>query len=268
MKGRGSPLDPNWHDDVKWAGHYYFRGAWSEIGTVIESVFQEHANYDHQLAGNLAFSKCVTKWCGRTRIQIVNRMNEAGDPMPVGYGDVLIQDDYVEDVCLEGGGGGSAYTFRGGMPTSTVTLERCKVRLGCNPALAMPFAKNITGSLVMDSSTESKPGAGDMAHPGGTEQLILIEPDFEVGTAFPGVGSARRPNVKVGAVGSFVLHWGANGRIVQGAGAHQIALEIANSTQAFRFSGAPSAWSGQVKYKGTTFPSWSAFSGAHPELRL
>jgi hypothetical protein len=263
--GDGDPRDPLWHADTKWSQHHYMTGGWSEIGTLTQGVFQEHGDYRHQLQGNHAWHNCVTRWCGRTRLQIVNRMAESGTPMPIGYGDVLLQGDHVEDVCLESGGGGSAYTFRGGMPDSAVTLQRCRVRLGCDSRLAAPFNKNITGALVMDSAGESSPGAGDAAWPGGTESLTLTEPDFEVGTVYPGVGSARRSNVKVGAVGVFTINWGARGRIV--GGTNGIALEILNSCQQFRFTGDPVAWKGEVKYKGTRFPSWSAFATAHQELR-
>lgn len=257
MSGRGAgPIDPLWKDSGKWGQHHYFTGAWTEVGTRTEKVFQEHADYRHQIAGNHAWVGCSTKWIAGSRLFIVNRKKEVTTPMPVGYGDIYLLNDYAEDCGIAHGG--SVYQFRGGCPTTNVKLERCTVRLGCNKDLALPFRKSITGALVMDSSRESKPGAGDDAHPGGTKSLTLIEPDFEVGTVWAGEGSARRSNVKVGAVQSFHIEWGDTGRIV--GGTNGIALEVQKSCLAFSWSGRPKEWRGTILFRGKPYQNWDAFA--------
>ncbi len=246
----------------KWLGHHYLTGGWTETGLFYTGCADEHARYFHNIQGNHYFGSNGFAWCGRTALQIVNRMKEVDDDMPEGYGDVVVEGEAVEDVCLEQGGGGSAYTFRGGMKDSTITMNRVTVRLGCNKDLHAALRGRATGALLMDSGPESKPGAGDMAWPGGTKALIVKDCDFEVGTVYPGTGSAKRPNVKVGAVGMFT--W-KDGRIVVPAG--ETAIEIQKSCEHFLWSGSPEVV-GKVSYKGEKFTDWDDFTSAHPECRV
>lgn len=243
----------------KWLAHHYLTGGWTETGLTYVGCADEHARYFHNIAGNHYFGSTLVQWCGRTALQIVNRMKEVDDDMPEGYGDVVIEDETVIDACLEQGGGGSAYTFRGGMKDSSITMNRVNVRLGCDPALNKALHGRATGALVMDSSPESAPGAGDMAWPGGTNELRCTDCDFEVGTVYPGTGSAKRPNVKVGAVKLFT--W-KGGRIKVPAG--EVALEIQKSCDTFLWSGSP-VIEGKVVYKGERFNSWDEFTDAHEE---
>jgi len=268
LEGIGyGPYDPAWKNDSKWGQLHNRTAAWSEIGTVTRKVFKEHARYFHTIQGNHAFSRCVSEWCGRTAYQFVARMKESGTPQPVGKGDVTILDDTITDVCLENTGGGYAISFKGGMPESRVTIERSKIRLGCDPKLDPKFGKNISGCFLSESAPESAPGAGDAAHPGGTMSFTVIEPDWEVGTVYQGYGSAKRSLAKIGATERFRLDWGDAGRIVQNGG-NGIALEIFNSCDNFYFSGTPAEFRGKVKYKGTTYPDWRAFAKSHPECAL
>lgn len=208
----------------------------------------------------------MTEWCGRTAYQFVARKKETNTPMPVGKGDVTILDDTINDVCLEPDGGGYAYSFKGGMPTSIVTIERSRVRLGCDPKLAAPFNRNIAGVFLMESAPASRPGAGDEAHDGGTFKLRLVEPDWEVGTVYPGVNKAKRSLAKIGAVQYCRIDWGDAGRMVQNGG-NGIALEVFKSCINFSFSGAPAKWAGKMVFKGTPYPSWAAFATANAGLR-
>jgi hypothetical protein len=266
VHGIGDAYTQDWRDDVKWLSHGYLTAKWSEIGMKYYSCWDEHARYPHNIQGNHIYSGGSVKHCGRTALQIVNRMKESGTPMAEGKGNVTISYEEVTDVCLGMGGGGSAYTLRGGMPNSVVTLTGCMVRLGCDSKLALPFNENITGALVMDSGPESKPGAGDAAWPGGTKELHVIGCSFEVGKVFPGVGGARRPNVKVGDVGLFVLQ---DSHIIQHPGAHQIALEIEATCKSFKFAGTNEVV-GQVKFWNSAvgfelFQTWADFIKAHKE---
>ena len=260
------PSDPLWKASGKWGEHHFMRGNWTHIDCVIEKVFDEHAEYDNTIAGYNIWLRTKVRHCGRTRIQQANRKTNYGVPFPVGYGNQTFIDEDVEDVCLEQNGGGSAYTFHGGCPTSTITLQGCKVRLGCAPTLAAPFNRSITGAVMVHSGKASQVGAGDEAHEGGTGRLVLPEPDIEVGTVWPGVGSAIRVNVDVSDCGEFLLQWGQGGRILSN-GANKIALEIGPSVKRFAYTGQPAEWNGIVKYKGTPFNSWDLFAAAHPELR-
>lgn len=245
----------------KWLSHSYLTGGWIESDVSYVGCADEHAWYGHNIQGNHFFSRVSAKWCGRTALQIVNRMKEVNDPYPEGFGDVTLEDCSAEDVCLEQGGGGSAYTFRGGMKESVVTMKRVTVRLGCNVDLHPTLRGRATGALMMDSGPESNPGAGDAAWPGGTKELRCTDCDFEIGTAYPGVGSAKRPCVKVGAVGLFT--W-TGGRIKVPAG--EIALEIQVSCQHFLWSGTPEI-EGMVRYRGATYQTWDEFVESHPETK-
>lgn len=246
----------------KWLAHHYLTGSWIESGMVYTGCADEHARYFHNIQGNQFFSGNLISWCGRTALQIVNRVKEVDTMMPQGYGDVTVENEEVVDVCLEQGGGGSAYTFRGGMPSSTITMKRVSVRLGCDAALHKDLQGRATGALLMDSGPESNPGAGDMAWPGGTAALRCYDQDYEVGTVYPGVGSAKRPCVKVGAVKLFT--W-TDGRIKVPAG--ETALEIQHSCETFMWSGKPEVV-GKVRYKGQLYDEWDDFTSAHPECSM
>jgi len=262
VHGLGSAYDPAWRYDSKWLNHGYMTSKWTEIGTNYYSCWDEHARYLHNIQGNHAFSGGRVKHTGRTALQIVNRMKETATDMPEGKGNVKVYGERVTDVCLGQGGGGSAYTFRGGMKDSVITLEACDVQLGCDPLLAAPFNQNITGCLVVDSGGESKPGAGDMAWPGGTKEVHVKGCSFEVGKVFPGVGGARRPNVRVAECGLFTL---TDSAIIQHPGAHTIALEVWDTCHEFKSIGTNDV-RGQIMFKGFLFNSWALFQQAHPEV--
>lgn len=246
---------------VKWLSHHYLTGGWAEVNVHYIGCADEHARYLHNIQGNHYYGGGSVKWCGRTSLQVVNRMNENGTPMPEGYGDVTVEDETCEDVCLEQNGGGTTYTFSGGMKDSTVTMNRVTVRLGCNPALHSTVRNRATGCLMMQSGPESKPGAGDMAWPGGTKALIVTDCDFQTESVYDGTGSAERPCVKVGAVKLF--QWN-DGRVV--VPSHDLAFEIFPSCETFKWSGSPEVV-GKVRYHGTTYATWNDFVIAHPETK-
>jgi hypothetical protein len=257
MYGRGSPHDPTWNDTAKWGVHAYETAGWNEIRVFKWGVYGEHGGYFHNIQGVHNFVGGGAGYLGGCDLFFANRMNEG----PIGKGDVNIQDRTVKEVCV--GQGGSAYTFRGGMPHSRVTMRRVKAQLGCDPMLATPFNQNICGVVSMDSADETRPGAGDAAYPGGTDQLYLDECDFEVGTVWPGRTGMIRPVVQVSAVGTFIV---ANTKIKvkRAPGAYPIAIAIGEAVGNVQFIG-QNQIDGWIDYHGTRYTTLDLFRGAHPE---
>lgn len=256
--GKGSPIDPNWTDTGKWGVHAYDTAGWNEVRVAKWSVFQEHGNYFHNVKGVHNFAQGTWAWMGGCAVLVVNRQNEGS----AGVGDFNFRDCYIEDVCI--GQGGSALTFRGGMPTSIVTMERVTARLGCHRRLAMPWADNICGVVSVDEADETRPGAGDAAWPGGTGQLILHDCDFEVGTVYHGRTGQIRPVVQVSALGSLVI---SNTRIAvtRASGAYPIALAIGPGVTSIKFLGSNQI-DGWIDYQGTRFTSLALFKNAYSEF--
>lgn len=247
---------------VKWLAHHYYTGSWIESNMRYDGCSDEHARYLHNILGNHYFFGTYVNWCGRTALQVVGRKQENGVDQPVPHGDITLDSEYVEDVCLEQNGGGSAYSFDGGMPDSVITMKKITGRLGCNADLNPALRGRATGMLMMRSGPASSPGSGDEAYPGGTKELRCTDNDFEVGTVYPGQGSAKRPCVRVGACGLFT--W-TDGRIVVPKG--EVALEIFASCNTFLWSGSPEVV-GKVNYKGEAFDDWDEFVNAHPECKV
>lgn len=160
-------------------------------GLDISGVWEEHALYWHNALGTewdyLAHSirNFRIRHCGRTAFQYVARIGEG----PAGKGIIRIHDGYIEDVCLQSGGGGSAITMAG-RHYGAFDLKGITVRLGCNQALAAPRNANITGALVVYC------GQGSENIP--TSDVVIDGCDFEFGQFYVGQGSARRPLVKIG----------------------------------------------------------------------
>jgi hypothetical protein len=246
-------------DNSKWGMHHYETADWSLIESTIRGITQEHCTYWHNPVGDHLFRNCTFMHAGRTAIQMIARTGEG----PVGSGNVLIDRCYVEDVCLESGGGGSAFTFRGGMPTSSVTIQDTVVRLGCNAALDPSYGANITGALVVDEEPNSG-GSGITVYPGGTGEVHLNNFDSEVGLYYVGSGSAPRPNIRVLVAGLLEIN---SLRAIQHPGANQTALEIGSNvgTTKIHSSGTYNVV-GKVRYHGVLYTDWATFLTNHPEV--
>lgn len=255
--GDGDAFTAGWKNAAKWAIQAYNTGKWLIEDVVVWSIFLEHVAYLHNIQGDHTLRRVSARHFGRTFLQIVNRKNEGLE----GFGNILVQDCDAEDGCLEGGGGGSLLTFRGGMPTSDVVIERFTARLGCNELLAKDFQDSITGVLLMDSAGPSQPGKGDEAWDGGTGALHVIDPDWEVGTKYGGKGSAIRPLAKIGAVefAELVFTGSKPGRMIRRGVSTPVALEVFNSAKRFKIRGDPTEFEGQVYYQGRKYGNYSAF---------
>ena len=247
------PTDPTWTDHTKWGWHFYDTSDLVLRDCETSSIYGEHGIYGHGMNGDHHIIGGSVRWCFRTAVQWVCRMTGT-DPQPHAcVGDFTIENLFVEDVCLEDGGGGSALTFRGGMPNTVVTVKGTIIRQGCNPAIAAPFNKSVTGCFVVDSAAD--------AWPGGTKELHVQNCVFEIGLAYPGAGNARRSNVKLSDVGQV---WFLGSQIINHPGAHPIALEIGQNVGLLKID-ASTLIVGRIKFHGTEYPDQAAFKAAHPE---
>lgn len=261
LYGPGSPSDPAWAANTKWGVHTYDLAGYSEIGVWKWSIFGEHGDYHHNFQGNHGYSGGGVGNLGGCDIYHANRMNEGA----IGKGDVNIQDRYTEDVCVVQGG--AAFSFFGGMPTSRVNFKRVTVRLGCKRSLAAPFNQNICGVLSTRPSTESAPGRGDMAYPGGVAEVNWTDSDVEVGTIYPGRTGMIRPVLDVSDCGLFT--WlGGRLKVTRSPGAYPLGLNIEPSVQKVAIGavgGSSPDFEGWIQYHGDRHTSLAAFLNAHPE---
>ena len=183
---------------------------WIWIGGLIDGIKDEHGNYFHSPQGDILIEDLRIRWCGRTAFQIASRISEG----PAGIGDWTFRRVDVEDVCLQDGGGGSAFSFNG-RNSGTIWLDQCKVYLGANPELAAPWNENITGALVIHAGSETD------GLPNG--DVIVENCDFQVGPHYTGKGAARRGNIQVRECQSFTL---INTRVAQLGDNPREALDI------------------------------------------
>jgi hypothetical protein len=264
IKGDGSPHEENWQDCGKWGCHTYRTSKWYEIRCYKYSICGEHGGYHHNIQGDHGFTGGATGMCGGCDLFFANRMNEG----PIGVGNITIQDRYTEDVCI--GQGGSALTFRGGMPNSVITINRWKCRLGTKASLAAPFNQNICGAIVTDSADETAPGKGDAAYPGGQKALHLSGSDIEVGTIWPGRTGMIRPIVAIDALSEVFTMASTSIRVKRAAGAYPIALSIRKDVKKVAIEPKGNELVGWVEWHPgqpdeARYTSLDLFLTAHPE---
>ena len=219
---------------------------WIWKGGEIWGIWDEHGNYFHNTIGDVLIEDLKIKWCGRTAFQFANRIEEG----PAGVGDWTFRDVDVEDVCLQDGGGGSAFSFNG-RHEGTIFLERVKVYLGANPNLAAPRNKNITGALVVHAGEDTN----DL--PNG--HVIVSDCDFQVGPHFVGEGAARRGNIQVRECDSFTL---INTRVAQLGDNPREALDISpNLVVGEIILDASNEIIGECIWDGDKFPDYQTMLG-------
>ena len=201
------------HEENRW-GHQNFSAGRSSRGTYgficdggsVHGIDDEHAFYFHCILGTLPdgtlddgapavlLKGLNIKHCGRTAVQVVCRWNEQDET--TGRGHILLQDLNVEDVCLESGGGGSAFTMAGNH-RGIYEINGCTVKLGCDPNLHPDYQANITGAVVV---WEGGGSSGVTC-----KEVVIKNSHFEVGQYFPGEDSARRTNVNVAFCDKFTM---------------------------------------------------------------
>jgi hypothetical protein len=262
LSGIGYPADPSytWKDDSKWGIHAYDTAGWTETNVNVWNIYQEHGHYYHNIKGDHTFTNGSTLYCGRTAFQFVNRMTEGS----VGVGNITIKNHFIKDVCLEQGGGGSAMTFAGGMPTSNILLDTVTVQLGCDAALQPPFNANITGALVVSNPQESAPGKGDGAWPGGVGVFAVKGCTFTIGSVYHGSGSAIRSAIKLDCPSTGFFFDNTTVTVTRDPTSTAVALEVTQQAGPVHFTSTVQML-GAVNYRGEKFQSWSAFKAAHPE---
>lgn len=257
LYGRGSPHDPNWTDTSRWGSHRYESASWNEIRVWKWSIYGEHGDYEHNQQGAVNYVGGGGGMFGGCDIQHMARQNEG----PVGKGDTNIVDRYTEDVCV--GQGGSAFTFRGGVPGGKINLTRTKVRLGCRASLATPFNQNICGVLSVDSADETAPGRNDAAWEGKYAEVNVNGGDWEVGTIYPGRTGMIRPVAMIGNCEVFTMR-GQRIHVTRAPGAYPMGLAFAPSCDKIAI-GKGNEFVGWVEYRGVRYASLEQFLSACPE---
>lgn len=265
FSGKGSAYNFNWKDTSKWGGHHYYTKSWKESGVTYKSCYLEHGIYLHGIQGNHIFDNMQFIHCGRSAIQVVNRQSENGTPQPIGIGNIVVSNCYVEDCGINDGA--SALTFRGGMPSSNITIDDVIIRYGCNPALDSKFQKNIAGLLVVDSGGDSDPNDtfDDSAWPGGCKSLTIRDCDWEIGTLYPGTGSFLRDSAIISHVKECIIE---SGRFVTAKSRNRETFRIGGTCESFKI--ARSVYiDGRIRYKADPiYQTFDLFKEAHPELIL
>jgi len=218
---------------------------WS--GGEISGIWDEHAQYFHNIQGDILIENLESFWCGRTFFQMANRTGEG----PAGVGDLTFRNINVQDVCLQDGGGGSAFSFNG-RHTGTILLDSVSVYLGANPNLHSNRSKNITGALVIHAGSETN------GLPNG--DVIVQDCDFQVGPHFTGEGSARRGNIQVRECTSFSL---LSSRVAQLGDNPREALDISPDlvTRTITLD-AQNDIIGECIWDGDTFPDYETMLDA------
>lgn len=199
-------VNPAWPLNTKWGLFHYGIGRSAVDGPgflvqncKIHGINGEHCGYGHWFdsgsptAVAALIEDCEMFWSKRTAHQWNPREGE--EPIDVeSKGTIIHRRVRVRDVCLESGGGGSAFSNSGNF-TGELVYEKCDVELGGDPALHASVRDNVTGCLVSYM--------GDGVNP--ADQVTVKDCRFVVGAAWQGKGSARRPNISVSNTKQFSL---------------------------------------------------------------
>lgn len=229
--------------------------SWGQVANfVLEDVEifgarNEHALYTRNRAGPMIIRRYYAHHCQRTGVQDVSRVSEG----PEGVGDVLVEDSRFVDLGLEANGAGSALQCRGGNKTATWTIRNVTIEQGCDAALKFPYSQYIVGCVNFDNGSSG-------SYAGGTKKVVFDGVTCKMGLVHPGVGQARRSNVKLEFVSEVDFQ---KISIENGPAAHQIALEIAASVGTVRWNAAEcEVLRGEIKYNGLSYATEAAWLAA------
>lgn len=242
--------------DELWGDSAYFNGSIAWVDCEVSGIFKEHARYHHTLQGNLGFTGTLIRHCGRAALQEVNRIHENGTPQPPGYGRVTIEREIVVDVCFDGA---HAYSFRGGRPGGETVIRNTVIELGCDPNLAPEWRGKAAGAILMDVGKESKPGFGDMAHPGKYKSLLLDGVVVDIGKVYPGTGSWLRDAVILGNCEQVIITGGSYSLV-----GNRTTIDINPTVTSFKMSRS-TVVNGVIDYHGEKYQTPAEFFTAHPE---
>jgi hypothetical protein len=191
-------LDGFWNGDLnignkkaKWGVRSNHTRIVDMKNVVGQNIYKEHFAYigvnelmPSRIVHKIVMDKCTGRRTGRTFLQAVSYEGEGPSPKKL---EVAVTDCLAIDNCLTTGGGGSAFTFRGGFEDAEIYMDRITSYQGCDPGLHPTPGQNITGHLVLDR------GPNTNNHPYSANKFILSNYHFETGSVYPGLGSARRP---------------------------------------------------------------------------
>jgi len=232
----------------EWGIHGYSVGDLTVANTEMLGLEKgEHGIYlqPHGYCGRYMFDRVTVKRSGRTHSQIVSR-NGKPRPQP---GKLDWYGCVAEDNGLEDGGGGSAFTIRGGMKDHEATFYGCVSRQGCDPTLPVDLGRNITGSMVVDAGSDKSGGSWDGA---GVAKLTLSECHFEVGSVYGG----DRPNVMISHTPFVELM--AN-TIINHPGSQPVALQLDRDTIQTLKVHPQKRIQGRISWGGAIYEGWDAF---------
>ena len=177
--------------DAKWGVRSNEVVKWVAENVTANNIYREHGFY-HTINGlrKRIFNSthCIAKRTGRTQSQYVSYDS---DPQPDEVEINLVHSIGVDN-CLTTGGGGSAYTFRGGFPKAKIYMDHCLSLQGMDPTLHATPGNNICGGLVCDNGPKSWD-----RDKYSCDELVINGGKFLMGKYYPGVGSARRQNLKI-----------------------------------------------------------------------
>jgi len=265
-------FDGGWNGDLnvgrkgaKWglrSNHTRVVEADSVVG---QNIYKEHLFYigvnewidlSTPIRHIIRLENSIGRRLGRTFLQAVSYEGEGKSPEEL-YASIV--NCMAIDTCITGGGGGSAFTFRGGFDKAIIYLDGISSFQGCDPSLNPKSGQNITGHLVVDLGGYINP------QPFSCDTLVLNDYNFVTGLAYPGVGSARRPFIQLEKPRKITI---GSGKLKAGEGVLPIAMTIQSAPEDVRnytfLEAARNTWQSNLRcyFDGTKFDNYGVMIDA------
>jgi hypothetical protein len=170
----------------------------------VQNIHKEHCIYQH-VHGPVVLGLIennIIRRTGRTACQWVSRVAD-GEGAGTGY--VVIRNNTVTDVAITSSGGGSAFTFAGGMVNVDALVDGNTVTLGGDPTLGPKGSQVVAGCITTrmerfndrdydedEGEEENMPKTWDAENGYGLKSLTLTNNNFDVGSYWPGTQGARQ----------------------------------------------------------------------------